>query len=258
MIWASAKLEAQYNFKSTIDLKKYNEKFVEMTNSRSVIGNLNITLNHTNAKSENYNVKIKTSDIEKMSPFSINIKKNSLQIGSGDTLALKNNYSRPELAKAFGTEIKRELIQILSKIDSNVLTASNEISIKDISFNCKNINVSNKECYLEGQVSLVSNSIKEKDDDLSVLVKHLTDVKMEMTKSGSDYDIGGYREFLDKCESLVKNALNSFNTDKKNAKVHALVEVRRMIVNERVDSYEYTAIRAKSIVGFVDTIIKLI
>lgn len=258
MIWASAKLEAQYNFKSTIDLKKYNEKFVEMTNSRSVVGDLNITLNHTNSKSESYNVKIKTSDIQMMTPFSINIKKNSLLIGSAEALLLKKNHSRTELAKAFGSEIKRELIQILTKIDSNILTANNEISIKNINFSCKSINTSNKECHLGGQVSLISKSLIEKDDDLSVLVKHLTDVKTEMSKSGSDYDIGGYREFLDKCESLVKNALNSLHTDKKNSKVQALVEVRRMIVNERVDSYEYTAIRAKSIVGFVDTIIKLI
>lgn len=257
LIWASATLRAEYHFKSSLDLKKYNESFIELVNSRTVQGNLNITLNHTVSKSESYNVRIKTTDIEKMTPLSFNIAKNTFNIGA-NKLVLKDSYTNSELKNAFSEEIKKELTGILSKIDPNVQSAKNEMLIKEITFKCKNINISNKECNLEARVSLVSKNSSTKDNDLVVLVKHLNDVKSEMTKSGSDYDIGGYREFLDKCESLVKNALNSLHMDKKNTKIQALVEVRRMIINERVDSYEYTAIRAKSIVGFVDTIIKLI
>lgn len=258
LIWAGAKLEAEYSFKSTINLKRYDSKFVEIANSRSTLGDLNIILTHTNSKKEDYSVKITSLDFDHTTSFSLNSKTNILSYGSKELLNIHTKQSSQALTRALATVAKEDLTKLISKIDASSLNVGHRFDVKKISLNCKQINVSNRECEIVGKIKFVADknlNQKASADDVDILVKHLNEVKSEMTKTASDYDINGYREFLDKCESLVKNALNSVHSSNKK---EALVEIRRKLISERVDSYEYTAIRSRSIVGFVDTLIKLI
>ncbi len=250
--FASSQIKAKYEVKSFIDLKKYNSNFIEMSDSRAVKGDLDINLIHSDKKSEKYKVKIGSSDLR--SPDLLRISKDYLSVASSKaSIKYKSKYSQTEALALHEASLKRDVFQLIKSLDKNVTLKNTKLKVTDIDFSCVDVNSRNKECILNGTVLV--DAQKHAVDNITLLKNHLNDLKIEMVKSKSDYDIQGYREFLDKCEKLVKEVLNG-----NEAKVtqNSLVEVRRKIIDERVDSYEYTAIRSVSIAKFVDEILSII
>ncbi|WP_034732574.1 hypothetical protein [Bacteriovorax sp. Seq25_V] len=250
--FASSQIKAKYEVKSYFDLKKYNSSFVELGDTRAVKGSLDINLIHSDKKSERYQVKIGSSDLRQ--PELLKIKNGSFTVGSKrSNITYKNKYSSAEAYALLESSLKRDVFELIKSLDKNVTLKNTKINVTDLSFSCTDVNVRNKECVATGVVVVVAK--KGAVDNISLLKNHLNDLKVEMVKSKEDYDIQGYREFLDKCEKLVKDVLDGNNGNKK---LHSLVEIRRKIINERVDSYEYTAIRSASIAKFVDEILAII
>lgn len=254
LVLAKSGIEASYKFKNIFDLKKYGQEFVEVPNSRAVVGRLEISLNHGDDqnKKENFSVKINSNDLNDNSKLRINSAHKKVSFGK-ETIKLSNKYSANETKDLFGASLRRDVLEMLKKIDPNISKSNASIDLSFERFNCQNINSTNKECLLEGSAVVVVN--KNSISKVDVLKEQLLELKNEMKKSDFDYDIIGYRDFLSKCEELVKDILTEKSKSKENDRY---VEVRRKLINERVDSYEYTAIRAKTIVTFLDDVLALI
>lgn len=250
--FASSQIKAKYEVKSFFDLKKYQSSFIELNNTRAVRASLDINLIHSDKKNEKYQVKVGSSDLRQ--PELMEIREGKISIGNKKTsIPYKLKYSKREAYALLEETLQRDVFELIKSIDKNITKKNTSIKISNIDFVCVDVNSRNKECV--ATASVLVDAKKSAVDNITLLKNHLNELKIEMVNSKDDYDIQGYREFLDKCEDLVKGVLDGSITGRK---VNSLVEVRRKIINERVDSYEYTAIRSISIAKFVDDILAII
>ena len=223
--------------------------FVEYKNTRLSKGTLDVDLIIASQK-ESHQVKLGVKDLKRPTNLlKINKKKSRLSfMGKSHKLSLNKVYKTPNSFKKLGED---DLSITLKNIDKDIALKTFERKLIKDSLICR---PSKK--YLLCEVNLTyQGSKKQNKTKLSELKGHLFDLKNEMSNNTlENYDIQGYREFLTKAESLLDESLNTKVSNKKDK----LLAVKDLLINERIDSYEYTAIRSKSISEFVNLLISKI
>ena len=169
--------------------------------------------------------------------------------GKGQKLELSVSSSKKLLAR----EVRKDISHIIKGIDQNIDLNKMQLKISRASLSCTSLKSANVTCLMQTRAkAIVKTSENGPKDRLAI---HLNDLRSEMKKaSGTDYDIEGYREFLTKSEKLVSEVLDSKNKHNKNA----LLSLKQMIIDERIDSYEFSAIRSKSVLTFVNKALKIL
>ncbi len=228
--------------------------YVEYKNTRLSKGVLDVELNIGKQK-ESHTVKLGMNDLNKNNDLlKISSNKSRAKLlfkGKKHNIELKKVYQSPAAIRSLGD---MDLLKTLQNIDK-------DLSLKKFSHKLvKNTLVCNpSRKYVLCEVNLAyQGTKKETKSKISELKGHLHDLKDEMALNASEnYDIQGYREFLNKAENLLDESLKS----SKNAlqdKKEKLLTIKDLLINERIDSYEYTAIRSKSIANFVNLLISKI
>ena len=244
----------KYDVKHTFTLyPKGSGFFSEFKNTRLSKGLLNIDLK-VKGQSETHLVNLGLKDFKKSSSLlKANIEKNKKVVSvSLDQSKLRLRLDSPSrLNKAMRTYVLSNLNNTLTSIDQDLSVGAFKTAIKSESLKCS----PNRNYLICELRSVVEGETQQKGNKFNELIGHLFDLKKEMISSKStNYDIEGYREFLTKAENLLDKSLKS--TSKEDGlKRNKLLMVKDLLINERIDSYEYTAIRSKSIVDFVDLVL---
>ncbi|EQC52324.1 hypothetical protein [Bacteriovorax sp. DB6_IX] len=253
-------LNVDYISKDIITLRKQgNNRFVELANSRVEKTKMNVQITHQDGAVEKYNVAIGQSEKRK--------NKELLELRLNKAQALVG-LKRHQLHKAFvengrvripvevaknvmAPSIKNDLKHLLKNLDRNINSSDIKTHIKTVKIDCKRRSSLTLKCTTLSKISASVDSAKK--SEVQQLIGHLSDLKKEMASDLSvKYDMDGYREFLNKSERLIKDSLKTIKS--KNI-VTTLLDTKQLIIDERLESYEYTAIRAQSIVKFVDRIL---
>lgn len=246
----------KFDFKADHTFTLYSKghgKYVEYKNTRLSKGLLNIDLDVSGTK-ESHVVKLGLKDFRNDDNLlkAEGLKNNNvvaLDYAKGQTKVRLGSSSN--LNNQMRNLIQSNLKKTLRSIDGDIKLSDFQTRINNESIKCdksRNYLVCNMTAQLKGE-RVESNS------KLGELVGHLFDLKKEMkSNSSTNYDIEGYREFLTKAEKILDKSLKSSSKKQKRVK-DSLMIVKDLLINERIDSYEYTAIRSQSIVNFVDILL---
>lgn len=259
-IFTSAALASDINFdyktKEVFSLAKRGETLKEINHSRVEQSRASVTLKHQGKiqKEEKYNVQISKEDKgPKRAKLSLKLNNSLVTIQFGNnkvSTRIKNDkikLSSEQTSKLIKSALEQDIKYLVRGIDKNISSDEISTSLKKFNFHCENIKSHITSCYLEASSSTL---VDRNRNPLDKLKGHFSDLRKEMVSNISvNYDIEGYREFLNKSEEILKKSLKA---TKKQDIVKELISLKQIIVDERIDSYEYTAIRAKSIVSFVD------
>lgn len=248
-----------YRTKHTFSLyKKKDGQYLELRNTRVGSGTLKVSLN-LRSNIEAYNVKLGISDFKKATEtltLKRTDKKTTLGLG-GKEVTLKDAKSMFSLSERDYKQIlagfaESQLAFVLKNVDSETQLKNYNLNVNKSTFSCKE----SRRYFLCELTSHITGEKRAYSSRYTELKSHLTELKKEMTENiKNNYDIEGYREFLTKAELLVDNIINS-SVVKSRKKSSELVKVKKMLVDERIDSYEYTAIRSKSILNFVNILME--
>ncbi len=247
-----------YSTTHTFSLYKKGSSFYsELRNTRLGKGQLNITLNLRN-NTENYSVKLGVNDFKKPNQaLTLERSKSgqTLSLG-GKKLRLKSRNTEFKLGSSSVEKIlnghwESQLSHVLKNIDRDTKLKDFSLKLVKSSLSCQQ----SRQYYLCELSSHVKGTKKKYASGLSELKSHLSDLSVEMKNSiTNDYDIQGYRDFLTKAEGLVDGIITSVKSH--DAKSSSLAKIKKMLIDERIDSYEYTAIRSQSILNFVNILMK--
>ena len=229
------------------------DKYVEYKNTRLSQGQINIDL-EVSGQVESHVVKLGLKDFK---PDDNLLK--ATHLSKDKTVALDYAASKTKLRMGSASYLNDRLRMLInSNIDKTLKSIDSEIRLTD--FNTK-VKAESLKCdksrnYLVCKVtSNISGKRTQENSKMKELVGHLFELKKEMTaNSSTNYDIEGYREFLTKAEKILDESLKS-ETHNKNKMKKTLMNLKDLLINERIDSYEYTAIRSQSIVTFVDLLL---
>lgn len=254
-------LNINYTSKDIITLKKQkNSYFLEIANSRVERTNMKVRITHQDGKTESYAVKVDRDDKRRRSEL-LELKLNKKQALIGlkrlgkFNIPLKNGrvlVPRKVAQKIMTSSLERDMNHLVKNLDKNIVLSNVVTKVRSVDMSCKNRSKGYIVCTTKSKVE--SKIKSDNKSNISALVGHLMDLKKEMKENiAVKYDMDGYREFLDKSELLLKKTLNTVKSKRITRK---LIETKQLIIDERIESYEYTAIRAKSIITFVDKVLK--
>jgi len=254
-------LNINYVSKDTITLKKQGKsKFVEIANSRVERTKMNVVIRHEDGAVENYKVKVDRDDKRKSKEL-LELKLNQEQVRIGlrrhrmhKGLVTNSKIRIPHTVakKVLKTSLNKDVKHLVRNLDRNVHSSDIKTKVRSVKMECHKISSKTITCTTFSKVD--AKVTNQKKTNIGLLVGHLNDLRKEMSSDmGIKYDMDGYREFLDKSEKLIKKSLKNVTSRKIVAR---LINTKQLIIDERIESYEYTAIRAKSIVSFVDKVLK--
>ncbi len=232
------------------------DKYVEYKNTRLSKGQINIDL-EVSGRLESHVVKLGLKDFK----ADDNLLR-ATHLNKDKTVALDYAESKTKLKVGSSSYLNDRLRMLInSNIDKTLKSIDGEIRLTDFKTRVKAeiLKCNKSRNYLVCKVSSnVSGERTQKNSKMKELLGHLFELKKEMiANSSTNYDIEGYREFLTKAEKILDESLK-LETHNKNNMKKTLMSLKDLLINERIDSYEYTAIRSQSIVTFVDLLLKKI
>jgi hypothetical protein len=238
---AAASLELNYETKEIVRLELDNKsgELKEVPFSRVQNSNMRVSFNHDKNKSETHLIQLEKEDRRVIDqPLK----------GLPSNLELELNV-KSQMAQGLRKDVAHLMSGLSAKNQSDY-----KIYIDELKVLCHKRSELTRLCDVRAKIKGEIQS--HKVGDVDGLRRIFADLKKEMVSYDSlTYDIDGYLEFLTTSEILLKNIIAK-TSDKKI--IETMVIVKEMIVNERIDSYEYTAIRSKSVVNFVNKVLKLI
>jgi hypothetical protein len=254
-------LNINYVSKDTITLqKKGKSHYVEIANSRVEQTKMKVKITHQDGQVEQYKVQVDRDDKRKKNEL-LELKVNSKQATLGlkrqghYKILLQNGKLRVPTnvaSKVMGPTLSKDIKHLVRNLDKNVSASDIKTRVESVKISCKKRSSKRLVCTTFSKVNAEID--RSKKTSIGKLVGHLKDLRKEMSSNlNVKYDMEGYREFLDKSEKLVKTSLKSI---KSKSVISKLLDTKQLIIDERIESYEYTAIRAKSIVSFVNKVLK--
>lgn len=254
-------MNINYISKDIITLqKKGSSHFVEINNSRVEQTKMKVKITHQDGKVEQYKVKVDRDDKRKRNELlELKINKQQASLGlkrQGHYKVLVQNgklrVSKKVAQKVLGPTLGKDIKHLVKNLDRNISSQDIKTRVESVKMSCKKRSSKRIVCTTFSKVNAKID--RSKKTSIGKLVGHLKDLRKEMSSNlNIKYDMDGYREFLDKSEKLVKSSLKNI---KSRRVISKLLDTKQLIIDERIESYEYTAIRAKSIVSFVDKVLK--